>query len=81
MSNCIRIDIFKLLFKLQGKNMNFKSTFILLQLSLTLLSAEVSPAVPPWGWTLNASVEALAERMLNPGVTALVSPVLERVRV
>ena len=43
MSNCIRIDIFKLLFKLQGKNMNFKSTFILLQLSLTLLSAEVSP--------------------------------------
>ncbi len=43
MPNCIRIDIFKLLFKLQGKNMNFKSTFILLQLSLTLLSAEVSP--------------------------------------
>ena len=44
-------------------------------------SAEVSPAVPPEGWTLNASAEALAERMLNSEVTALVSPLLKRVRV
>ena len=50
-------------------------------ITTVVFSAMVSPAVPPDGWTLNASVEALAERMLNPEETALVSPVLEKVRV
>ena len=50
-------------------------------MTTVVLSAEVSPAVPPEGWTLNASAEALAERMLNSEVTALVRSLLERVRV
>jgi len=50
-------------------------------ITTVVLTAESSPAVPPVGWTLNASAEALAERMLNPEVTALVSPLLERVSV
>jgi len=50
-------------------------------ITTVVLSAEISPAVPPGDWTLNASAEALADKMLNPEVTALVSPVLESVRV
>ena len=50
-------------------------------ITTVVFNADASPAVPPVGWTLNASAEALAERMLNSEVTALVSPVLERVSV
>ena len=50
-------------------------------ITTVVFSAVVSPAVPPGGWMLNTSAEALVERMLNPEVTALVSPVLERVNV
>jgi hypothetical protein len=50
-------------------------------ITTVVFSAEISPAVPPGGWTLNASPEALADKMLNSEVTALVSPLLERVRV
>ena len=50
-------------------------------ITTVVLSADVFPAVPSCGWMLNASAEALAERMLNAEVTALVSPVLERVSV
>ena len=58
------------------------TTFPRLSVMTTVeFSAEVSPAVPPEGWTLNASAEALAERMLNSEVIVLVSPLLERVSV
>ena len=50
-------------------------------MTTVVLSAEVFPAVPPEGWTLNASAEALAERMLNSEVTPLVSSLFERVSV
>ena len=58
------------------------TTFPRLSVMTTVeFSAEVSPAAPPVGSTLNASAEALAERMLNSEVTALVRSLLERVRV
>ena len=58
------------------------TTFPRLSVMTTVeFSAEVSPAVPPVGWTLNASAEALAERMLNSEVAALARSLLERVKV
>ena len=46
-----------------------------------VVNADVCPAVPPGGCMSNESEEALAGIMLNSDVTALVSPLLEKVSV